>query len=1226
MRAIRLVFAWVVAAACAVAARADTAAWQARPSWLANPSPGASVSDAPEGGVRFAVPEAGRGMKWQRALQRVWLSEQPWLVVRYRASGLLSSGDYFIWLHAKRGFSVMRLDQLSADGRWHTLAVDAGALTGEESPDAVALQVQAGGDGAWVEMAWLAFMEAPPPEAEIPGGATPVGEDVALAERLGTWQPHPTWLPNPARRHRHQAHDGTYRFEVGDAGRGMKWAAYFDEPVDPTGYRYLSLRIRGRGTAIVGDYTICVLGDAAPDGQDATVLAPAALSVTYGRWRTVDLPLGPARRHQRVVGLAVQAQAWAGPARLEISDLRLTSTRRPRRLGEYLAMRPGWPRGAKGAAQAVEVGAAHSTLAGDGGGVVLSAREAQERFGLADWFPGESLLIENVPFRVRLAEGAVAATTGADESEVVVPASGRASEVYLLLVARLVGPEESVRGGGRLTRMGDSDRLRVTARYADGEERASLPAQAPPPGFGVLDGAQVVCVRADPERELREIALYVGTPQARVGIAAITLNTTTHRRHEALWAAPPLAASADAAEDLPDAPPSARLDGRRLLLANRYLEAEFDTARGLALARLLHRAVGVECVRQRPPEALFGARVGEREVGGEDFALEAAEPLREAARRGYRLTYRSAEPALEAVVALAIGEEPRVGCEIALRSLAEEDQTVEPIGPRLPPLAIGEPAEMWYLIPASATLLHSRPIVYAGWYSGAHVPLGFLDTFGPQAGGGVSLMAHDLESLEKRFLLAKSEAGVAMALDYQRRALAPGETYALAPVEIRLHTGDWHEAFQAYRDWAGSWYEPAAERPQWWREVFNFRQQFLYRFDALVDPQTGAYRMKPVLERDARDFGGVDFLHIFDWGYQRQYGRIYSRTGDHDAGPYLPGGWEDFRAAVEEVRSEGIPVGFYIEGYLLDERGLLGEARGREWQMVGPDGTPVRWPDSHEIYVCPAVEAWQEVQASTYARVVERMDADGMYLDQFGFAGPAKWCWSLDHGHRAPSSSLRAEQALTRRVREAVAAVKPGVVLYTEDTPTDVNSQYQDGAFCYSMQRHRWSGSAAPLKLFRFAFPDFKNIEILNCDHPTATWAAGVRWAFWNGEALWLEGAAEDWFAPQTRRAIRDCYRVLRAHRDAFAGDRAEPLLPTPAGGVYANGFFGAGETAYTLYNARRETYSGEVLSVAHEAGTRYWDAFTGREIQPRLAEGRAVLALTLDPQGVGCIVSRPAG
>jgi hypothetical protein len=85
-----------------------------------------------------------------------------------------------------------------------------------------------------------------------------------------------------------------------------------------------------------------------------------------------------------------------------------------------------------------------------------------------------------------------------------------------------------------------------------------------------------------------------------------------------------------------------------------------------------------------------------------------------------------------------------------------------------------------------------------------------------------------------------------------------------------------------------------------------------------------------------------------------------------------------------------------------------------------------------------------------------------------------------------------------------------------------------------------------PLNSVRFALPDFKTIEILYCDKPTGSWATGVRWVFFNGEAIWLEGSATEWFEPQTLEAIRRCYAILHEHRDAFTHELIE------AGGVFS--------------------------------------------------------------------------
>ncbi len=88
------------------------------------------------------------------------------------------------------------------------------------------------------------------------------------------------------------------------------------------------------------------------------------------------------------------------------------------------------------------------------------------------------------------------------------------------------------------------------------------------------------------------------------------------------------------------------------------------------------------------------------------------------------------------------------------------------------------------------------------------------------------------------------------------------------------------------------------------------------------------------------------------------------------------------------------------------------------------------------------------------------------------------------------------------RERYSGLQAKPGVALYSEETPVDVTTQYQDGSFTYAMSTASTTPSSVPLNTVRFALPDFKTIEILYCDKPTGSWATGVRWVFFNGEAI----------------------------------------------------------------------------------------------------------------------------
>lgn len=160
----------------------------------------------------------------------------------------------------------------------------------------------------------------------------------------------------------------------------------------------------------------------------------------------------------------------------------------------------------------------------------------------------------------------------------------------------------------------------------------------------------------------------------------------------------------------------------------------------------------------------------------------------------------------------------------------------------------------------------------------------------------------------------------------------------------------------------------------------------------------------------------------------------------------------------------------------------------------------------------------------------------------------------------------------------------------------------------------------APLNIYRFAIPSFKTIEILYCDKPTGSWATGVKWVFFNGEAIWLEGPAVEWFEPETRVAIRRCHQILRTHRDAFTTLQPAPLVPTEIGGVFANAFPAGNKTVYTLYNARHRTVRGEVLRVPHREGAAYYDAWHQCAAVVRRDGQDDVILLEIGPQDVGCV------
>jgi hypothetical protein len=274
------------------------------------------------------------------------------------------------------------------------------------------------------------------------------------------------------------------------------------------------------------------------------------------------------------------------------------------------------------------------------------------------------------------------------------------------------------------------------------------------------------------------------------------------------------------------------------------------------------------------------------------------------------------------------------------------------------------------------------------------------------------------------------------------------------------------------------------------------------------------------------------------------------------------------------------------------------------------------------MYACPAIPDWVEVQRSTYANRVRELNVDGMYIDQFGFAGPFRDCWAKDHGHAVPSHAVTIERDCTRTIRQGIEGIKKEGVLYTEETPVDVTTQEQDGSFTYAMFNSERMPLRVPLNLTRFAIPDFKTFEILVCDKPTGSWATGVKWVFFNGEGIWLELPPERAFEPETLATIRRCYAILHKHRDAFTTLHPIPLVPTEMGGVYANAFPTEKKTVYTFYNARHRTVRGEMLRIPGADKAAFFNEWNHQSAKVRRDGNDAVVWLEIGPQDVGCVVA----
>lgn len=1008
------------------------------------------------------------------------------------------------------------------------------------------------------------------------------------------WIPHTDWLGNPAEKHNVSLEDGIMNFSVHDPGQGMKWSLRFDEPVDSAKYPYLVVRYRAEGVSDHGDYFIYLNGR--EDNNVKEVYAFANSDVDDdGKWRTLTTKIPPLQ----LDWMAVQVQAKTIDAHIQIKSINFSSEVHKFSITDELDLR--------------EYNEDHThdyevfILKPIAPYCNADAREKLFKMGLSKkWFKSEKIIVDNIPFQIALDPPNLIST----ETSAIIPINEYAAEIYLLLGAHYEGDEEPSIGTGKIRKVKHVERFVIEIEYIDQVKDFVFPAQAGSNRYMINSGMGVYYIIPTRKTQIKDIKLHDRMPQGEFYLAGLTISKVASAPDESRV----ISIHQRKAEKInkPEAPIRISSDG--ITMDNGYLQAKIDTQNGLTITSLINGYTKASCLKKT--SSLFAIKKDKEIIPSSAFKVEKVSTSEQG-----KVTIFMHYKGINAILNLSFNKLNQLVFSLRLNNTNNTTVKFTPSFLTLDNIfidinreaEISDPDSLWYCFPRRGSIINNIPISLSDPYSGLF-PMQFIDVYSPDL-GGIYIMKHDLSDEYKWFKLKKDKT-ISLQVDYMEKKLEPGENILLPDVVIGTHDGDWHEALTTYSQWVKSWYKPIATRKQWFREIFNFRQQFMHfelpRKSGMFNNENKEYKFREVIEKDIASFGGVDYLHIFDWGWSEQYGRC----GDYDHWEQI-GGSEAFRHAVEEIQEMGIPVGLYIEGYLVDPQSNIGKAHGEEWQMLGPDGKPYTY-FAPSYNICSAVKEWQDYLSKVYARVYKETGVNGFYIDEMGFADPGHICYSPCHGHTIPEPPLRGQRDLVRKVREAL---PDDVVVYTEEIPTDMNSQYQDGSFTYAISSVSDELSPTHINLFRFAFPDFKTFEIITCDRPLGSDYQSVKRIFFNGEGIWIEGIADDWFSDETRKFISKMHKVIKRHIEAFTSMEPIPLVPVLVSDVYANQFPSEQETVWTLYNARYSTVRGELIAVPHKEGTKYYDSWNEKVLIPRISEGYAYLELELGPRDVGCIV-----
>lgn len=153
-------------------------------------------------------------------------NEKHFLIMKYRAKGIASSEDYALYISegiAGREATALKLNELQADGEWHTKVVDLRDIANVEKIKTIALQVQSVEDYAYLDIAYIAFSNMPSHPSTTEELALDYFPYYIDSRFSSFWQSHREWLRNPSNDFKVDKIEDYTHFEVRGEGLGMKW-------------------------------------------------------------------------------------------------------------------------------------------------------------------------------------------------------------------------------------------------------------------------------------------------------------------------------------------------------------------------------------------------------------------------------------------------------------------------------------------------------------------------------------------------------------------------------------------------------------------------------------------------------------------------------------------------------------------------------------------------------------------------------------------------------------------------------------------------------------------------------------------------------------------------------------------------------------------------------------------------------------------------------------------
>ncbi|HEX3820117.1 MAG TPA: SUMF1/EgtB/PvdO family nonheme iron enzyme, partial [Candidatus Sulfotelmatobacter sp.] len=393
---------------------------------------------------------------------------------------------------------------------------------------------------------------------------------------------------------------------------------------------------------------------------------------------------------------------------------------------------------------------------------------------------------------------------------------------------------------------------------------------------------------------------------------------------------------------------------------------------------------------------------------------------------------------------------------------------------------------------------------------------------------------------------------------------APAEVFFSGPSTPAVqqawlqHLKSWRSNAQTLRGYSPSQYE----RPEleWTQHVFS-QVQVLIWDRSFYDPEKADYTVDRFLYETESRIGPIDAVLIW---------HVYPNLGVDDRNQFdllrdLPGGIPGLRRMVEQFHKHGVKVFF---PFLAWDTGTRDEGAAA---------------------------------ASTMSDLMKQIDADGINFDTLESVPP--------------------------QFRQASDAIQHPLALEPQFQPRDESLAWSNISWNDWVT---WEGKPYPFIPMVSKDKWMEPRHMVNVtDRFTRDKTDSLQHAFFNGQGYaTLENLWGFWYGntPHDAEAILRITRIERAMATLLRSPDWEPHAPVLKDGVFASRFPSTGATLWTIVNRNEYNVSGAQLSVPQAAsahyGAHYYDLWNGKELTPKLSDGKALLSFDIEALGFAAVLA----